>query len=104
MIENYYTESVVVSRKTWTKAGGVVKETLTTAWTGLIAFDKSTSSNSFDSGKETYTLAATVYAPIISGIIEDDILTYDSIAYDVQSSLDPLKRGHHLEIALSKRD
>ena len=104
MIGNYYDQAVVVSRKTRAKVGGVVKETLTEVWSGSVAFDKSQTSSIFTSNKESFDYSAVVYAPIISGILEDDILVYGSINYNVVSSVDPMVRGHHLEIALKKRD
>ena len=104
MIDNYYTEAVTVSKKTETVVNGVVKETTATVWSGNVAFDKSTTNRLFSSDKETYELAAVAYAPIASGITENDILTYNSVDYTVVSAIDPMKRGHHLEVALEKRD
>lgn len=103
MIETYYTEPVTVTRKTRAKVNGVVKETTSEVWAGNIGFDKSTSSSLFSSDKEMFDYSAVAYAPIASGIIEDDILTYSGKDFDVVSAVDPMKRGHHLEIALNVR-
>jgi len=103
MIEKFFTEAVVVTRKTRSQTNGVWKETFTTAWSGNVAFDKSQTSSIFTSNKESFDYSAVVYAPLASGIIEDDILTYGSIAYDVVSSVNPMNRNNHIEVALKKR-
>lgn len=101
-IKKYFKDPIVVQRKSMIDVGGVEKETLTEVWSGKVAVDKSRTSKTLNSNKDGFDFSVALYAPIESGIIENDLVTWDSMVYDVASSADPMERGHHLEVALTR--
>lgn len=103
-IQNYFTEQATVKRKTRTKTGGVVKEELSVVADVRCAIDKNTTAYAFLSDKETFQFSDILFIPYGTDIVEDDIVTIDSKDYDVISVIDPMRRTHHLEVLINRRD
>lgn len=102
-INKYFTENIVVKRKTINKINGVNKETIGTIGTIKGAIDKAITSYAYAGDKETFSYTDVVFAPIGTDVKENDIIEHDGNDYDVISVIDPMRRKHHIEILANKR-
>jgi len=101
VIEDYFTQTFILSRKTRTRTSGVVKESLTEQFTFQGILDKETTSYKFNNLREEFEFSDILFCPILD-IREDDVLTFDGKTYDVISVIDPLYRQHHLEVLINR--
>ncbi len=102
-IRSYYKQSFEIFEEVKTNVSGVIKDTKVSKGTFKGVIDKAPTQNLYTSDKDTFIYTNTLFTAINSEIVEGRIITCNGNDYDIVGQIDPLGRGHHLEVQLNRR-
>lgn len=99
MITDFYKQPFILSENIETKDGGVVKKTKTKIKDFVGILDNNTTGIEFESLRKKYSFSHILFCGELD-IITGQIVTFDSIDYNVVSAINPLYRNNHMQILL----